>query len=46
MLLMLESKHRRLRLQGGGKRVSDEGIKQLKSMLTVVGGRIVYSDLY
>jgi predicted amidohydrolase YtcJ len=28
------------------KAVSDEGIKQLKSMLTVVGGRIVYSDLH
>lgn len=26
------------------KAVSDEGIKQLKSVLTVVGGRIVYSD--
>ena len=28
------------------KGVSDEGIKQLKSGLTVVGGRIVYSDLH
>lgn len=28
------------------KGVSDEGIKQLKSVLTVVGGRIVYSDLH
>jgi predicted amidohydrolase YtcJ len=28
------------------KAVSDERIKQLKSMLTVVGGRIVYSDLH
>jgi predicted amidohydrolase YtcJ len=28
------------------KGVSDEGIKQLKSMLTVVGGRILYSDLH
>jgi Amidohydrolase family len=28
------------------KKVSDEGIKQLKSVLTVVGGRIVYSDLH
>ena len=27
------------------KQVSDEGIKQIKSMLTVVGGRIVYNDL-
>jgi predicted amidohydrolase YtcJ len=27
------------------KRVSDEGIKQLKSVLTVVGGRIVYGDI-
>ena len=27
-------------------RVSDEGIKQLKSMLTVVGGRIVYTDIH
>ena len=27
------------------KGVSDEGIKQLKSVLTVVGGRIVYNDL-
>ncbi len=27
------------------KGVSDEGIKQLKSVLTVVGGRIVYSEL-
>ena len=26
------------------KRVSDEGIKQLKSALTVVGGRVVYDD--
>jgi predicted amidohydrolase YtcJ len=25
--------------------VSDEGIKQLNSVLTVVGGRIVHSDL-
>ncbi len=29
-----------------GKAVSDEGIKQLKSVLTVVGGRIVHSDLH
>ncbi|MBZ5503268.1 MAG: amidohydrolase family protein [Acidobacteriia bacterium] len=28
------------------KGVSDEGIKQLRSVLTVVGGRIVYSDLH
>jgi hypothetical protein len=28
------------------KRVSDEGIKQLKSALTVVGGRIVYNDIH
>ncbi|HEV3483146.1 MAG TPA: amidohydrolase family protein [Candidatus Acidoferrales bacterium] len=28
------------------KRVSDEGIKQLKSVLTVVGGRIVYNDIH
>jgi predicted amidohydrolase YtcJ len=28
------------------KGVSDDGIKQLKSVLTVVGGRIVYSDLH
>jgi predicted amidohydrolase YtcJ len=28
------------------KGVPDEGIKQLKSVLTVVGGRIVYSDLH
>jgi predicted amidohydrolase YtcJ len=27
-------------------RVTDEGIKQLKSMLTVVGGRIVYNDIH
>lgn len=27
------------------KRVSDEGIKQLKSVLTVVGGRTVYDDI-
>lgn len=27
------------------KGVSDEGIRQLKSVLTVVGGRIVYNDL-
>jgi predicted amidohydrolase YtcJ len=26
--------------------VPDEGIKQLKSVLTVVGGRIVYDDLH
>ena len=28
------------------QRVSDEGIKQLKSTLTVVGGRIVYNDIH
>jgi predicted amidohydrolase YtcJ len=28
------------------KRVSDEGIKQLKSVLTVVGGRTVYDDIH
>lgn len=28
------------------KRVSDEQIKQLKSVLTVVGGRIVYTDIH
>ena len=28
------------------KTVPDEGIKQLRSVLTVVGGRIVYSDLH
>ena len=28
------------------KGVSDEAIKQLKSVLTVVGGRVVYSDLH
>lgn len=28
------------------QRVSDEQIKQLKSVLTVVGGRIVYNDLH
>jgi hypothetical protein len=27
-------------------RVTDEGIKQLKSILTVVGGRIVYNDIH
>jgi hypothetical protein len=27
-------------------RVSDDGIKQLKSVLTVVGGRIVYTDIH
>jgi hypothetical protein len=27
-------------------RVSDEGIKQLKSVLTVVGGRVVYNDIH
>lgn len=28
------------------QKVSDEGIKRLKSVLTVVGGRIVYQDLH
>jgi predicted amidohydrolase YtcJ len=28
------------------KRVPDEGIKKLKSVLTVVGGRIVYDDIH
>jgi predicted amidohydrolase YtcJ len=28
------------------QKVSDEGIKQLKSELTVVGGRVVYNDLH
>lgn len=28
------------------KGISDEGIKQLKSMLAVVGGRILHSDLH
>ncbi len=28
------------------RKVSDEGIKQIKSMLTVVGGRVVYNDLH
>lgn len=28
------------------RRVSDEGIKQLKSVLTVVGGRTVYDDIH
>jgi predicted amidohydrolase YtcJ len=28
------------------KQVSDEGIKQLKSVLSVVGGRIVYNDIH
>jgi predicted amidohydrolase YtcJ len=28
------------------QKVSDEAIKQLKSVLTVVGGRIVYNDLH
>lgn len=28
------------------KGVSDEGIKQVKSLLTVVGGRVVYNDLH
>jgi predicted amidohydrolase YtcJ len=28
------------------QKVSDEGIKQLKSVLTVVGGRVVYNDLH
>jgi predicted amidohydrolase YtcJ len=28
------------------KKVSDEGIKDLKSVLTVVGGRVVYNDLH
>ena len=27
-------------------RVTDEGIKQLKSVLTVVGGRVVYTDIH
>ncbi|MGH9686378.1 MAG: amidohydrolase [Candidatus Acidiferrales bacterium] len=28
------------------QKVSDEGIKQIKSVLTVVGGRVVYNDLH
>jgi hypothetical protein len=31
---------------GDRKGVSNEAIKRLKSVLTVVGGRIVYSDLH